>query len=66
MVGIIVFGEQTYYLKNLTLSLCCAGVFLEGLIRVRRNVQNKLVKVLLFLLNITGGYFAMLVSKIVE
>ena len=38
-----------------------AGLVLEGLISVRRKVNNKAGKVSLFMLNITGAYFAMLV-----
>eukprot|EP00090_Calanus_glacialis_P018818 TRINITY_DN29137_c0_g1_i1.p1 TRINITY_DN29137_c0_g1~~TRINITY_DN29137_c0_g1_i1.p1 ORF type:complete len:175 (-),score=37.27 TRINITY_DN29137_c0_g1_i1:108-611(-) len=38
------------------------GVVLEGLICFRRSVEKKWVKVILFMLNITGGYFAMLVA----
>jgi len=38
------------------------GVVLEGLIFVRRKVNNKAGKVSLFMLNIIGAYFAMLVA----
>merc|ERR1712013_970325 len=38
------------------------GVVLEGLLCVRRKVRNKAGKVSLFMLNITGAYFAMLVA----
>ena len=38
-----------------------AGVVLEGLLCVRRKVKNKAGKVSIFMLNIAGAYFAMLV-----
>merc|ERR1711892_261224 len=59
---------QKWVLKTKTkfiiacLGVLAFGLLLEGLICFRRKVKNKLAKVILFMMNITGGYFAMLVA----
>merc|ERR1712179_609382 len=56
----IVLNTKTKFISA-CLVVAVFGVVLEGLIFMRRKVNNKAGKVSLFMLNITGAYFAMLV-----